>query len=534
MRIALVANAYPPWFIGGAEIAAHRQAVELVRRGHALSCFCAWSNPSQPAYDVTLHEVDGVAVTRINVPGFRFEADRNFANGVVDALFARFLERENPQVAHFHNLPGLSLGLLDVAEAAGAPSMVTFHDHWGFCLRHTLVRAGEARVCPDWDGCEVCLPAADLDGAPLPTFMRTSLVRTKLHKADRFHFPSAYLMAAYGAAGFDLERARRHTYGVAPDWFAGEAARAPRRPLEVAFVAYLGPHKGPDVLLDALERVEAAGRLEALRVGFHGGGALEGEIAARIARQGWEGRVVLHGKRSPGEIMAVFRAADLMVNCSLWPENEPVTLLESLACGTPVVATAMGGNLELVRQGVNGWLTPAGDAQALAARLIALADAPEALAALRPGARASVADRTLGAYADFAEATYAELQPVPAQRLPSIVAVADDPQCPVDGAALKRVARMGAWADAEWLPAEALRGPAERGAVRAVVAFGGALEGEARAAAQGGVPAFAVGRRGLAALGGAPDLRYVPDLAALAAEGARRAAGETDRVLERA
>ena len=146
MRIALVANAYPPHFVGGAEIAAHRQAVELVRRGHALSAFCAWSNDSEPAYDVTLHVVDGVAVTRVNVPGYRFEAQRNFANGVVDALFARFLERERPDAVHFHNLPGLSLGLLDVAEAAGIPAVVTFHDHGGFCLRNALVRIADGQL----------------------------------------------------------------------------------------------------------------------------------------------------------------------------------------------------------------------------------------------------------------------------------------------------------------------------------------------------------------------------------------------------
>ncbi len=519
MRVALVANAYPPFFVGGAEIAAHRQAVELVRRGCAVSCFCAWSNDAQPPYEVTLHAVDGVAVTRVNVPGPRFRPERGFANGVVDALFAHFLERERPDVVHFHNLPGLSMGLLDVAEAHAVPSMVTFHDHWGFCLRNTLVREGETRVCPDWSECEVCLPAAELEGMVLPTFLRTQLIRAKLHKASRFHFPSRYLMGAYTAAGFDPARAARHTYGVQPQWFEGEVARAPRTPIEVAFVAYLGPHKGPDVLLDALERVEAAGALDAFRVGFYGGGVLEKAIAARIAARGWTGRVTLHGKRGAADMMAVYRDADLMVNCSLWPENEPLTLLESLASGAPAIATAMGGNLELVRDGENGWLTPAGDAQALAARLIAVARAPERLFAMRPAARASVAERTLSSYADFALDAYAHLTLPTPESLPSIVAVACDDYGAVDIPALRRASRTGGWADAEWLPAEALAGSAERGAVRAVVGLNGAVGGEAARALEAGVPGVAVGPEGLRALSGAPDLRYVADLAALAALG---------------
>ncbi len=520
MRIALVANAYPPFFVGGAEIAAHRQAVELVRRGHAVSCFCAWSNDSQPPYDVTQHAVDGVEVTRVNVPGPRFKPERGFANGVVDALFARFLERERPDVVHFHNLPGLSMGLMDVAEAAGAPSMVTFHDHWGFCLRNTLVREGETRVCPDWTGCEACLSQAELDGMALPTFLRTNLVRAKLHKASRFHFPSRYLMGAYAQAGFDAARAVQHTYGVQPQWFEGDVARAPRTPIEVAFVAYLGPHKGPDVLLDALERVEAAGGLAALRVGFYGGGILERAIAARIAARGWKGRVTLHGKRGAADMMAVYRDADLMVNCSLWPENEPLTLLESLASGTPAIATAMGGNLELVRDGENGWLTPAGDAAALADRLIAIAQAPERLFAMRPAARASVADRTLASYADFAVESYAGLTLPTAQTLPSIVAVVCDDFGAVDGPALRRASRTGAWDDAEWLPAESLAGVAELGAVRAVVGLNGRAQGAAAQALAAGVPAVAVGAAGRRALSGARELRYVADLPALAALGA--------------
>ena len=421
MRIALVANAYPPFFVGGAEIAAHRQAVELVRRGHTVSAFCAWANGALPAYEVTQHTVDGVAVTRVNVPEARFTPERGFANAVVDALFARFLEQEAPEVVHVHNLPGLSLGVMDVAEAAGAPIMATFHDHWGFCLRNILVRPGDTAVCPDWSGCEACLPEADLEGMALPTFMRTNLVRLKLHKATRFHFPSRYLMSAYGEALFDTARAVQQSYGIQSQWFEGETARPAAGVVKVAFVGYLGWHKGPDVLLDALEQLEARGRLQAFQVELYGDGVAAGDIQKRIAARTWEGRVTLVGKRAAPAMMAVYRDADLMVNCSRWPENEPLTLLEALASGTPVIATAMGGNIELVREGVNGWLTPAGDPRALADRLAALADRPEVLADMREDTRASVADRTLGAYADFAEASYTQLRPATAADLPLTV-----------------------------------------------------------------------------------------------------------------
>lgn len=183
----------------------------------------------------------------------------------------------------------------------------------------------------------------------------------------------------------------------------------------------------------------------------------------------------------------------------------------------------MGGNLELVRDGENGWLTPAGDAAALAARLLAIAQTPEPLFAMRAAARASVADRTLASYADFALETYAALNLPTPQTLPSIVAVACDDFGAVDVPALRRASRAGAWDDAEWLPAEALSGAAECGAVRAVVGLNGRVAGAAVRALEADVPGVAVGAAGRRALSGARDLRYVPDLSALALGAAGRA-----------
>ena len=67
-------------------------------------------------------------------------------------------------------------------------------------------------------------------------------------------------------------------------------------------------------------------------------------------------------------MLCLFRAADASLLSSTW-ENFPHTVVESLAVGTPVIATSVGGVPEVVQDGENGLLVPPGDAGALAAAI---------------------------------------------------------------------------------------------------------------------------------------------------------------------
>jgi len=521
VKIALVANAYPPHFIGGAEIAAHRQAVELVGRGHELSCFCTFTDPHRPAYEAGWEDVDGVTVRRLNVPEQRFASEQNFRNPVVEDRFAQFLAARQPHVVHFHNMPGTSLGLFDVCEDHGVPSMITFHDHWGFCLRHTLVRRQESRVCPDWSECHVCLDSALLEGVRIPTFLRTDYIRLKLHKASLFHFPSRYLQDAYGKAHFDMRRAVQHTYGVARDWFEAPLELPPIDRIRAVFVGYFGRHKGPHILLQGLRLLEDRKLLDHWTVELYGHGEMQAELAQTIAERGWGGTVIMRGKADNAAMRSIYAGADLMLNCSLWPENEPVTILEALACGTPVVATRRGGNIELLREGENGWLYEAASPEALADQLEAIAAQPDTLRAMRPQARASVAPRTIASYGDFALEAYRSLELPTTDTLPSIVAVACSDFSKVDTGALWRLSKTGYWAGAEWVLADALHGQAELASVVVVLSLDGQLPRRLVRDLPASTPVIVVG-----VLGSCPgdferfeDVLTVRDLAELAGLG---------------
>ncbi len=137
----------------------------------------------------------------------------------------------------------------------------------------------------------------------------------------------------------------------------------------------------------ALEAVRATGATLLLL----GDGPERPRLETRARELGLAERVRFLGAGSRLDVLTVFRAADVSLLSSSW-ENMPHTVLESLAVGTPVIATSVGGVPEVVRDGENGLLVPAGDHPAFVAAVQrALAD-PVLLTRLAAAAPASVVD----------------------------------------------------------------------------------------------------------------------------------------------
>jgi glycosyltransferase involved in cell wall biosynthesis len=106
-----------------------------------------------------------------------------------------------------------------------------------------------------------------------------------------------------------------------------------------------------------------------LRLVVVGAGSLRSAIEDVLAAGGARDLAWLPGERS--DVPALLPALDVFVLPSR-AEGISNTILEAMACGVPVIATAVGGNVELVAAGETGMLVPADDPPALAAALLAL------------------------------------------------------------------------------------------------------------------------------------------------------------------
>lgn len=90
-----------------------------------------------------------------------------------------------------------------------------------------------------------------------------------------------------------------------------------------------------------------------------------------VAEWGLQACVRFSGRIDNAQIPQLYATADLMLNPST-VDNMPISILEAMACGVPLVSTDAGGIPDLVDSGRTGWLVPVGDDQAMAERAITL------------------------------------------------------------------------------------------------------------------------------------------------------------------
>jgi glycosyltransferase involved in cell wall biosynthesis len=168
-------------------------------------------------------------------------------------------------------------------------------------------------------------------------------------------------------AGLALGVGRRDQYRVIPNGIALERYSQDPAPVpgRVVFVGRLSPPKRTDLAIAAFSALRE--RSPAARLLIVGDGPDRPAIERQIAALGLSEDVQLLGNRD--DVPALLRSARCLLLTSDY-EGCPLTVIEAMAAGLPVIATSVGGVPELVKHGETGLLAPAGDAAGLAGALL--------------------------------------------------------------------------------------------------------------------------------------------------------------------
>jgi len=189
------------------------------------------------------------------------------------------------------------------------------------------------------------------------------------------------------------------------------APRAADTPYTIGTIGRLDAIKAQADLVDAFILLRARDRTRPLRLVIVGAGPLQGALAQQIRAAGLDDCVWLPGARR--DVAAIMQALDVFVLPSL-SEATPITLLEAMACGVPVVATSVGGVPGLLGIDARGTLVAPSDPAALAAAIGRYLDDPQAARRHAAAARRFVADYyDIAATAAQYAALYAPAAPLP-------------------------------------------------------------------------------------------------------------------------
>jgi glycosyltransferase involved in cell wall biosynthesis len=181
-----------------------------------------------------------------------------------------------------------------------------------------------------------------------------------------------------------------------------------RESMTIGTAGRLEPIKGISTLLEATALMPP--RFTALRVELAGSGSARGALEALAAQRGISDRVAFLGWVS--NRIDLHRRWSVFVIPST-QEGFGLAALEAMASGVPVVASAVGGLVELVEEGRSGFLVPPGDARAFSERIGRLLDDPKLRSAMAAAARERARQFSDSAMADRTAAVYEALLAAP-------------------------------------------------------------------------------------------------------------------------
>jgi glycosyltransferase involved in cell wall biosynthesis len=257
---------------------------------------------------------------------------------------SRYIRRHAIDVVHTHN-PYAHLVGRPAATLAGRPAVSTVHSiidaesGWRHAVRRRL---------DYFTARHLCRRVITVSEAQRRVYLQAARVQ-----------PLRLELLGYG-----VDTALFHSNAAARSRIRGELRLTPQQPLFVT-VAILRPGKGLEDLVECVPSVRR--QIPAARFAIVGDGPLRAELTSKIRAAGLSDSVQLLGLRQ--DVAAVLAAADVCVHPSHF-EALPISILEAMAVGLPVVACHVGGIPEMVADGQTGVLVPPASPNSLAAGIV--------------------------------------------------------------------------------------------------------------------------------------------------------------------
>ena len=367
---------------GGVESVVFGEKALLESRGHRVILFGMRHprNMDTPWSEYFVSQVDYADGS----PGSRIRsALRALYSVEARRKIRRLIEDAKPDIAHVHHIyHQITPSILYELRAAGIPVVQTIHDYKPICPNAKLYVPATGELCFRCKGNRFYHAALTNCGSygrgssimiALEAYLNR-LTGVYLRHVGRFLTPSHFLRNKLIEGGMPAERIQ-----VARNFVDVDEYQPVYGGRYVLFAGRLEAYKG------VLNVLEAARRLPNIPFHIVGVGTLEAEVRRVAATLP---NVTVTGHLDRPAMRREIEGAICLVAPSLWNDIAPQVVLEAFACGKPAICSKRGGFVEMIQNGVNGYLLENDDPALLAQHIAHLCTFPSVQIALGQAARA--------------------------------------------------------------------------------------------------------------------------------------------------
>ena len=369
-RIAFISHGHPNSSKGGAEVASWNLHKSLLEHG-IESLYIARSGEVKDNRIKRLKTDDDVLFYSSVSDWFNLASEND------DILFCELgelLSDFNPDVVHVHHYAHIGIEIFAAIRRAlpKAKIVFTIHEFMAICMHNgQMVKKGSFDLCykAEFSECHKCFPQY----APSDFLLRKSYIQDQFSLIDTFVSPSKFLADRYIDWGIDgrkmnvIENICPSNTSLDPRILKKGEFRS-----NFAFFGQINPYKGVDLLLDAIALLPSPYK-EVIKLDINGANldvqdsGFQTKIKDSLSKL--EKIVALKGSYQAKELPERMQSCDWVVIPSIWWENSPVVIQESIRFGRPLIGSNIGGMKEKI-QDIAGLTFEVGNPQSLAEALI--------------------------------------------------------------------------------------------------------------------------------------------------------------------
>ncbi len=360
---------------GGGSVSAFFETKKLLEeRGHDVMVFSMKDADNEPspesayfAEHFDIREAKNVFHKMCLIPRVIYNRD---AVHKLDQL----LRDKKPDVAHVHNIYHyLTPGILPVLKKHGVPVVFKLSDYHAICPNYKLFAHGAIdESCKNGQYYKLFLHKS-INNSWAESFvgMMEGYVnaRKKYYACvDVFTAPSVFMKEKCMAYGIDGEKIRILRNVLNFDDYVMSGAQKEKIFL---YMGRISEEKGLTTLVDAMRILKKRGALDGWKCVIAGQGPAERDVRAHVHKNDVADVVEMVGfcKKKSAQWTQLMQKASVAVLPSVWYDNSPIAISESMAFHTPVIVSNSGGTQEMIEDGKSGLIFQAGDSDDLARKM---------------------------------------------------------------------------------------------------------------------------------------------------------------------